>query len=126
MLERFSNHLELITRYGDVKNRGLCEIMRDYINYEAEEGSGLSYSDLFHPMEMFMDECFRLWPNFSGDVCYPVPSPYKDIDAYDAFYLLAKWDASCDTINPYGKLREDLTVLIKVKLDKLLKGCDDE
>lgn len=47
--------------------------------------------------------CFKTWPQYSGDIDFPVPGPAAAIDAYfDNLYDL--WDRDTE----YGRLRWDL------------------
>ena len=62
-----------------------------------------------------LEHRFKRWPGFSGDICFPVPSPDPDVSAED-YYLYKHQDNFWDKGTTYGQSRWDL---VRYLIDEL-------
>lgn len=88
-------------------NHGLCEHIKYCGDYEDR-----------HAIQRVLRECFRLWPEYSGDPAYPVSHPDdEDIDAERAYNKLNLWTG------PYGEARKRLLDFIIQTLSEELHNA---
>lgn len=64
---------------------------------------------------------FRLWPEFSGNVAYPIPDPLGGLIAFVKHYE-SLWDENTE----YGKARRRLLDFLIEEFEKDLKEMGDE
>lgn len=92
-------------RENGPKNRdaGICSQFDLYGSYSLKENRQFRAS-------------FETWPHYSGDDSFPVPSPYKSMDAIDAYFYTDNdlWDRDTE----YGRLRWDLLDHIIAEMSK--------
>ena len=61
-----------------------------------------------------LGKLFKTWPKYSGDIDYPVPSPYKDLSAATQYGMaMDMWEGA------YGELRIELLDHCIYELEKL-------
>ena len=78
------------------KKYGICKNLGDkVINVIDDEQITIN------PWEI-LTQAFYTWPQFSGDVQFPIDDPYEIETADDAYARLPKWTGA------YGKLRWEL------------------
>lgn len=86
-----------------IRSAGICSQLDLFGWYSSEE------------RQQFL-ACFVTWPQYSGDIDSPVPSPDKSIEAIDAYFdnLYDLWDRNTE----YGRLRWGLLDHIIKELSK--------
>ena len=106
---------------GDV---GLCGLLSERLEQHGQKG------DCALTQVEFMEHFVPTWPEYSGDISFPVPCPseYPENERYDAewAYLrcglgLHRWDPG----HPYGQSRIRLAeFLLKKAEDELAKESE--
>ena len=96
-------------------HHGLCEHIKACSDYHEERLA----------IQNALLGCFLLWPEYSGDPAYPVPSPdgYED-DEYDAEYAAeCAYDQLDLWAGPYGEARMRLLDFIIQTLSEELHNA---
>lgn len=66
---------------------------------------GICYYAGYHPI---LDQIFRAWDKFSGDICHPVPSIVYNYSPAEMYLLAPKLDGLWNENTEYGRLRYEL------------------
>lgn len=101
-------------------HRSICVQIESRIDYDhcyLQYGWVLDKADnpLFL-MQKWMFEQFKKWPQFSGDLGYPVPSPDMEMDAQEAYDWLE--DEYWNPQTEYGRMRIDLLKFLQEQFSK--------
>lgn len=99
-------------------NHGLCEHIKACSSDRDERVA----------IQNALRHCFRLWPEYSGDISYPVPSPdgYEyDADGYeyDDYGAECAYDQLYLWTGPYGEARKRLLDFIIQTLSEELHNA---
>ena len=97
----------------------LRRVLEQAVRGEADDCLGLCclMGNVVHPHQRlalgkWKEACFVTWPEFSGDIHYPVPSPYEDYTARDMYCgNLHKYSGE------YGQRRINLALHLLDNLD---------
>jgi len=90
--------LKLEVDRGIVANCGICTLAA-LTPYTIDESAAITHYTID---ELIMDNIVSVWPDFSGDYYYPVPSPICGQSSYHAYWELRKWEGA------YGEKRKEL------------------
>jgi hypothetical protein len=94
---------------------GMCHLVGTYMRYCAPAyGREWLYT---------LQDLFKEWPHFSGDIAYPVPASNKsNSPLYEYTFTRYPWDQSTE----YGRLRLDLLNFCIVKLSERICQIEEK
>ena len=95
----------LLTQLVDLRDRhkhkfteGICK----YITFEQKR---------------HVEPIFKIWPKFSGQRNFPVPSPHKSVSHGGAYFKYNRWSKK----SKYGQLRYELLDFVITTIEQQLK-----
>ena len=108
----------LLTALMDLKVRVEHDATRDSICLAISKHltSYWAAGRLVSPRRMILSAIFEMWPLYSGDIKYPVPSPNNARDAGDEW--LAAIDSDSMWTGKYGEDRRNLLDFLIAKLQE--------
>jgi hypothetical protein len=110
------------------KGCGICGVVAAYTNQMVEEKiveDRLTRAEQNQVME-HMRDLFHLWPSFSGDTSFPVPSCASDVEPEDVYYHYGERYALWDRDTAYGRLRWELLDWMAMTLRKDIAALESE
>lgn len=88
--------------------------LRDKAKFRVQKGM-CNY--LSHVQILYIRGIFRKWPKFSGQINFPVPSPYKSVSHGAAYFKYNRWSKK----SKYGQLRHELLDFVIATVEQRLK-----
>jgi hypothetical protein len=99
------------------KRSGMCWAVAAYTCQMVEEERCMTRAEQYQVLE-HMRDLFPLWPSFSGDTSFPVPSCASDVEPEDVYYHYGERYALWDRDTAYGRLRWELVDWMAMTLRK--------
>jgi hypothetical protein len=107
------------------KRCGICWSVVAYTRRMVEEERCMTRADQNQVLEQMRD-LFHLWPKFSGDTCFPVPSCASGAEPDEMYCRRVKRDALWDRDTAYGRRRWGLVDWMAMTLRKDIAALESE
>lgn len=94
----------------DISDMGICGMVEDYLE-------DLGYDEPNSLVQEQLQPIFPLWPEFSGDIRFPVPAPENYGSPENYFFVADEYEMWSKT-HPYGAARRRLLEFCINQLEK--------